>query len=102
MRVNRFEQRLRKTRELGIELEMNPCGQPGEAFEQTFDVGVRASLFRLTVKGQTPGDFRILAGELAAHFSQVSQLGAVKAEQTFIHALSLPRCNVRFRYPAWS
>jgi len=43
VRINRFEQSLGKARELGFKFEMNARGQPGEAFQQPLDVGIRAS-----------------------------------------------------------
>ena len=78
---------------------MNPRGEPGETFEQSFDVWVGADFLGLAINGEAARNLRIFAREFTCHVPQMPQLGVVEAQEAFIHAINLPVCNVRSRYP---
>ena len=78
MRIDGFEQGLREARKFGVELEVNAGGEPGEAFEQTFDVGIGTNLFGIAVEGETAGNLGVLASKFARHFAQVTEFGIVE------------------------
>jgi hypothetical protein len=94
MRINGLEESLGKAGELGIELEMNAGGEPGEAFEQAFDIGVGTDFAGIAVETEAAGDGGIFFGKLSRHLAEVAELGVIKIYETFVHR-SILRCNSR-------
>ena len=77
MGINGLEQSLGEAWKLGVELEMDACGQPGEAFEQPFDIRIGAGFFGIAVQSETASDLRIFARErrpLGSHRGQIAFL----------------------------
>ena len=105
MRVDHLHQVLGEHRLLRIEFQLHARGQKREAFQQPLHVRVGA--FE-AFHAQPAGDLRILARELAAHFTDVLQFPVVITQQARVHdgqpklseTLNLPvsRSTSVFRY----
>jgi hypothetical protein len=62
---------LRELGELGIQFQLHPRSQKGEAFEQTFDVRIATGEF---VQGEPAGDFGKFLGKFPGGAPQVLEL----------------------------
>jgi hypothetical protein len=82
MGIDCFEKRLRETRELGIQLQVDASGEKTYAFKQTFNVRIRDLE---AVDAETRRNFGKLLRELRAHFAQVLELEIVVLQQPGIH-----------------
>jgi hypothetical protein len=69
MRIDRFKQPLRKLRKFGLELHLHTCGKVRESFEQPFNKGIGANLFRLAVERKSAGNLGEFASELSRRFA---------------------------------
>jgi hypothetical protein len=71
MRIDQLQQVLGKARKPGLDLELDPGGEEGEALQEPFHIGVGA----LQVpQRQAAGDLRELLGELPPHLPHEGQL----------------------------
>src|SRR4029450_376742 len=82
MGIDDLEERLCEARELRVDLELHARRQEGDAFEQSFDVGIRH--FE-PVHPQPRRNFRKLLRELRTRLAQVLQLQVVVLEEARIH-----------------
>lgn len=82
MWIDHLQQVLRKGRELGVDLQLDPGRQIGETFEQPLDIGIGTLE---AAQAQAPGDLRKFRGELPADLADMLQLAVVVFEMSGVH-----------------
>ena len=84
LRIDHFQQPLRKARELCVETQLHTRRHEGHALEQALDV--RVGHFD-AVHPESIGDLRKLTSELRAHLAQMLEFLVVVAQQPWIHVV---------------
>ena len=85
MRINRLEDRLGKTRELRVELQLHSRGQKRKAFQQTLYKRIGADLLRITIQRQPARDLWEVPRKLRSRFPQMLEFNIVEIQQAAIH-----------------
>src|SRR6185437_15609555 len=98
VRIHYAQERIADLGKVVVDLEVRPCRQQRERFDEPFDMRVLA-LGRLEL--QPAGDLRIGPRELGAHLPQKGQLALIVVQQIITHR-RLPAAGTgRSTHPGW-